>query len=284
MNILAFYNLIVLTMIRVLGLSLSIEFFINQRKKRFIAPIAGWSCWVITGFIAIIADNIPPGVGSEILFILNAILGAEGLVLIVMGILSYFRFVPGRIMFIISLVYLIFPLIFYSLFGDVLALSLAMTLNFATYVVISLLVIYKGKEIHQTIRGGVKWVYITLITVFIYILVSFILIFSVEDYTYGLYYSSDNFAIMSNYLVGILLTILIIVILIHLERGIADEGKTQLKDRYSHDIGNILQIIVTAASVIEMKGELDDLDKPNLNLIQAKCNEAGELIKEIREL
>jgi len=284
MNLLSFYNLILLTIIRIIGLGLSIEFLINLRKKRFIAPVAGWSCWVIAGLLPIIADNLTIGVISEILLLLNAILSAEGLMLIFMGVLSYFRFVPGKIMFLVTLFYLIFPLAAYGLFGETLALSSAVAMIFVSYVVISLMIIFKRKEINRTIGGGAKWVYLALISVICYLILSFILMFSVEDFSYGLYYSTNIPAIISNYTVGILLTILIIVLFIHLERGIAYRDKDQLKDKYSHNIGNILQIIISAASIIEMRGTLDESEKPNIYLIQEKCNEAGELIKEIRDL
>lgn len=284
MNLLAFNNIVVLTLIRIVGLGLSIEFFINLRKKRFIAPIAGWSCWVISGFLPIIADNIATGILTDVLLLMNAILGAEGLILIFMGIMSYFRFIPGKIMFSVSVLYMVLPVILYVLFGDTLALLLAVVMVFASYVLISLIVIIKGKEINRVIEGGAMWLYITLITVICYIILSIILIVTVEDYKYGLYYSTNLVAILTNYSAGILLTILFIVLFIHLERGIAKRDKFQLKDKYSHSIGNILQVIMSAASVFEMSGNLDSLERPYLNLIQEKCHEAGELIKEIRTL
>ncbi|MFX1283687.1 MAG: hypothetical protein ACFFB5_08530 [Promethearchaeota archaeon] len=284
MNLLSFYNLILLTIIRIIGLALSIEFLINLKKKRFIAPVFGWICWVVTGFLPIIADNLTTGFLNEILLLMNAILSAEGLILIFMGILSYFRFVPGKIMFLVTLFYMIFPLTIYGLFGETFALPFAVAMIFISYVAISLMILLKGKEINTTIRGGAKWLYLTIISVICYLILSIILMLSIEDYSYGLYYSTNILAIISNYTMGILLTILIIVLFIHLERGIAYMDKDQLKDKYSHNIGNILQIIISAASIIEMRGTLDESEKPNILLIQEKCNEAGELIKEIREL
>ena len=117
-----------------------------------------------------------------------------------------------------------------------------------------------------------------------YIISLFILILTVEDYSYGLYYSTNILVIISNCTVGIFFTILIIVLFIHLERGIASKDKYHLTDKYSHNIGNTLQIIVSVASIIEMRGTLDDSEMHNLHLIQEKWNEAGELLKEIREL
>ncbi|MFX0013036.1 MAG: hypothetical protein ACFFB2_04345 [Promethearchaeota archaeon] len=284
MNLLVIYNLILLTMIRIIGLGLSIEFFINLRKKRFIAPIAGWGCWVIAGILPIIADILPSEFVTEVLLLINAILDVEGLILIFLGILSYIRFVPGKIMFLVSLVLMIFPIVTLTLFGKVMALTFAVVLNFASYIVISLIIILKGREVHEIIGDGAKWLYFTLFTVICYLILLCILILTVDDYSYGIYYSVNTTAIIGNYTINILLTILIIVLSIHFERGIANTDKNQLKDKYSHNIGNILQIIVSAASVIELGGHLDDSEILNLVLIQDKCNEAGELIKEIREL
>lgn len=60
--------------------------------------------------------------------------------------------------------------------------------------------------------------------------------------------------------------------------------KNELKDKYSHDLGNILHTISITYEFIKLKkysdNELSDLD----NLIKDKMSEASDLVKFIRGL
>ncbi|MFX1325638.1 MAG: hypothetical protein ACFE8N_11825 [Promethearchaeota archaeon] len=101
---------------------------------------------------------------------------------------------------------------------------------------------------------------------------------------YGLYYSTNSLLIILNYTVGILTNILLIVFLIHLEFILSNEQQNRLKDTYSHNLGNIMQIINSSSDLISMTTELSEQEKKNLTLIQEKCKEASKLIKNIRKL
>ena len=82
---------------------------------------------------------------------------------------------------------------------------------------------------------------------------------------------------------GLLTHILLINLFIHLEYGITFTQKYGLKDKYSHNLGNIMQAISGAAFLIN-----DNLDENQVlelkDLIQSKTKEASNLIDEIREL
>lgn len=71
--------------------------------------------------------------------------------------------------------------------------------------------------------------------------------------------------------------------IIHLEHNIANQEKFQLKDTYSHNLGNIIQVIFSASLLSEMDKTAEG-ESEKLQLIQKKCNEASEIIKEIRKL
>jgi hypothetical protein len=57
-----------------------------------------------------------------------------------------------------------------------------------------------------------------------------------------------------------------------------------LKDNYSHDLGNILQVISSAFELIEMKGRAESETAELGELLKDKLNEAAKQIREIREL
>ena len=88
-----------------------------------------------------------------------------------------------------------------------------------------------------------------------------------------------------NFTVTISLSILLIVLLIHLEYNIAGKNKHVLKDKYSHDLGNILQAIHTSIDIFQTNNELTKEESSELSqLLKNKLNDAKTLIKEIRKL
>ena len=107
---------------------------------------------------------------------------------------------------------------------------------------------------------------------------------STKGYGYGVYNATDPIIIMLNYLPTIIGTILTVILYVHLEYTTSTRQKNDLKDKYSHNLGNIMQIITSATDVSEMhyKQEKDIL--PNLQLIKEKTEEAAKLIKQIRKL
>lgn len=105
-----------------------------------------------------------------------------------------------------------------------------------------------------------------------------------EDYAFGLYSSVNNGAVIINYSLAIFLTVIILVLFIYIERGIIADDKFQLKDKYSHILGNLLQIILSAVSLIESDQLSPNEKAENIALIQTKFQEASDLLNEIRQL
>jgi hypothetical protein len=102
-----------------------------------------------------------------------------------------------------------------------------------------------------------------------------------ETFIYGLYNSDDLFSIFTLYIFAIGVTVLLLLFDIQIEHGITTKSKTQLTDKYSHNLGNILQVILATIESLDtpVEGEL-----PSVEFIKKKCLEAGSLINEIREL
>jgi light-regulated signal transduction histidine kinase (bacteriophytochrome) len=75
------------------------------------------------------------------------------------------------------------------------------------------------------------------------------------------------------------------VFLVHLEYNISNSQKFQLKDKYSHEMGNILQVIQSSIDLLSQKKDQNDVDSlEGRELIKTKCQEASTLIREIRDL
>jgi hypothetical protein len=68
-----------------------------------------------------------------------------------------------------------------------------------------------------------------------------------------------------------------------LEYDISRTQKYNLRDKYSHDLGNLVQVIYSAAILTNVEEDLKKEKADNLNLIQKKCEEAAKLIKDIKD-
>ena len=86
-----------------------------------------------------------------------------------------------------------------------------------------------------------------------------------------------------NYFLGNASTIALIIYSIHIEYDISKIQKFKLSDKYSHDLGNLIQIISSAAILTNIDKGLSKEKVENLDLIQKKCEEVAKLIKDIRK-
>ncbi|MFX1238654.1 MAG: hypothetical protein ACFE8P_13175, partial [Promethearchaeota archaeon] len=103
-------------------------------------------------------------------------------------------------------------------------------------------------------------------------------------YEFGMYTSNNNFLIMVNYGYGILLTSVQIVFVIHVEFKIRMNQNIELKDKYSHELGNILQTIYSSIQLVRKNDAIDDENIDLLNLSEEKCLSAAKFLKNIRKL
>ncbi len=282
MNTLAFYSLILLTIIRLIGLGISLDLFYSIKKKRFLTIVAGWAMWVITGVLPIIYDYY--AIQDDFFLVLNASLAGEGVLLIFLGIFAYFHRLSGKIVFGFSVIYLIIPFILNSSLGPDFALTTAILLHLFTYIVIFIGVTKTSQKMKVVFSKGVIFFYLTIGSVILTIGAIVGMNIFVEDYAYGLYFTINDMAVIINYSLAILMTVLILVLFIYIERGITADDKFQLKDKYSHNIGNLLQIMLAGVSLIEADQLTPDEKDENIALIQSKCQEASDLLNEIREL
>ena len=83
---------------------------------------------------------------------------------------------------------------------------------------------------------------------------------------------------------SIAILVLTVVLLIHLENTRSNLYNYQLKDKYSHDLGNILQVMVSAFHFIEGKEVPAEEREKIMDLLNQKSQEVSELIQEIRNL
>lgn len=284
MNTLIFFGLIIELVLRIVGLGIAIEVLANIKKKRSIPITIGWLIWIITTGLPIFLAIILKKEITNIFITLNASLSAFALIMILLGFISYFYPISRSLFILLVFIQLIIPISSFIVFGQLTYKIISALLIFIIYSLFLLIIVIYRKNAISIIGSAIKWLYVSLIVVISYLAVSIIQAMTVNNFSFGLYRSTDEVAIIINYSFSILLNIMMIVLLLHFERGLLNKEKTKIIDTYSHSLGNIIQVILGTNSLIVSQMEADEGLRYKSRKIQEKCDEAVEIIDEIRKL
>ena len=282
MNELVLLCLIFFIFVRAIGLGVSIDFFYDTKDIKFIYFTLGWIFWIIAAFFPILASINENNYLSEPFLVLNALFAALGGIFCVWGMFKYFLSIQSRLMITIIIFSIIMPVFLYFAISFKISIqfsSLVLNLTLAsTYAIIPL----KRKDFKKYIGKSIRWYYATILLFFILIPVSIAISLSGESY--GLFDSVNQLLIILNYVPTISSTVLLIILLVHLEYSISTRKKFEIKDKYSHNLGNIMQVIYSASDIIKRIVKPDVNEEEKLELIERKCKEAAKLIDEIRNI
>ncbi|MFX0148877.1 MAG: hypothetical protein ACFE8E_14150, partial [Candidatus Hodarchaeota archaeon] len=268
--------------IRAIGLGVSIDFLYDTRDKKFIYFIFCWTFWIIGVIFPIISDFAVGGSIKDFLLVLNAIFAAIGTIFYLGGIFKYFMTVSLKIIIAIIISFILVAFLLY-IFVDY-SLSILVSSNFLNIVMFSTYVVppLKKKEFIKYMGKSIRWFYLPIAMSFIYLPSSIYISFSGESF--GLYDSENILLILFNYIPPIVANVLLIILLVHLEYTISTREKFNLKDKYSHNLGNIMQVIYSSTDIIKSIAKLEKEQEDMLKLVEEKCKEAAQLIKEIRSI
>ncbi len=282
MHVIALFGILLLISLRVVGLIISIEFLRDLKESKFKILIVGWFIWVIAGFSALHLGIFENSFLTDFFLLINGITTSIALLFVMMGLFSYFRELSPKILTIFSITSVSVPLIafllgFYSIAFNITSLFLFIIIAFYGIVPLKDRKIFKNKI-------SIKSYYWYLFVIISFYSVTFsYMIFVFQGYSFGFY--SDEFSIpmFVNYFLGNVSTITLIIYSIHLEYDISKIQKFKLRDKYSHDLGNLIQVIYSATELATGNDDLNKEKAGNLNLIQKKCEEAAKIIKDIRK-
>jgi len=282
MNELVFFCLIIMLFIRIIGLGTSLNFFYDLRKKFYFYFIFGWMFAIIGNILPLILDSIEDTFLLEFTLVLNALLISLSMILLMIGIFSYFLKI-NFLYFILSCVILTFIAILLFVFIDYnISIAFSVVIMNLTILIAFIIPFFKFKRFKEIIGKSIRWYYVGFVILLGFLPISFFI--STQGYGFGLYNTDDILFIILNYIIGIVNHFLLIVLLIHLEYTISNEQQNQLKDKYSHNLGNIMQVIYSSADLFKRIVKVENIEKDKLDLIERKCKEASKLINEIRNL
>jgi hypothetical protein len=282
MNDLVLLSLIIFIFVRFIGLVISIDFLNGTKAEKFKFLTLGWFFWILGALSPIFSNLVEIIYFKEFLLVLNAFLATLGTFFYFWGFLKYFMTVSFKkmvsliIIFIISTV-LLFLITDYSV-------TITFCVVFINLLLISTFVIppIKKKKFKKYMGRSIIWYYASVLTLSLFFPVSIII--NLQGYGFGLYNADDAVLIMFNYIPTIMSSICLIILLVHVEYTTSSRKQLELKDNYSHDLGNILQVISSAFELIEMKGRSESETSELGELLKDKLNEAAKQIRDIREL
>jgi len=283
MHVIAIFGILLLIFMRIVGLIISIEFLRDLKESKFKILIIGWFIWILAGCSALLSGVYENQLFSDIFLLINGITTSIAGLFVMMGLFSYFQKLPGKILVILSILFISVPVIAFLLGSYNIASNLSSMFLFLIIVVFSIVPLKRKETFKNSISIKSYYWYIIVLLAFYSLTISYV-IFIFQGYSFGFY--SDDFSIpmFVNYFLGNASTLALIIYSIHLDYDISKIQKFKLSDKYSHDLGNLIQVISSAAILTNVDKGLKEEKVENLDLIQNKCEEAAKLIKDIRKI
>ena len=283
MHVIVIFGILILITLRIIGLIISFEFLRELNESKFKILIVGWSIWIIAGFSALFTGLFENHVLSIVFSLINEITTSLSILYVLMGLFSYFRVISRKTIAIFTILSVILPLTSFIL------RIISISFNFSSGIIFIVVFFYSFlplRKINVFKKDlSIKSFYWYLIFVFtVYVIIVIFIIILLQGYTFGFYYDEFSILMFINYFVGIINAIFILIYSIHLEYDILRNQKYRLRDKYSHDLGNLIQVIYSATDLTDVNDDLSKEKAENLELIQKKCEEAAKLIKEIKKI
>ena len=279
MNELVLWVFVIWFIIRVAGLVTCIEFFKRKRNSKEIYLIVSWAVSLPQNILAIYLLFM--GIADDILFLYCLISVVLYYFLDILGITRYYHDVNEKKASFILIIMIISILLAFLIEGYDTArfISNIFMLGIQGYMIITPLINFK--EFKSKIRTSGKWYFITFISSAL--LIPIVIYTTSLGYAWGVTDAESIFIIFLFYIPVIISHVFLIIFIVHVEYISTIEQKDDLKDKFSHDLGNIMQALYFIEHIIENEGEFENFEN-KLEIFKTKLEEASKLITEIREL
>ncbi|PWI48145.1 hypothetical protein CEE45_08245 [Candidatus Heimdallarchaeota archaeon B3_Heim] len=265
------FMLLVLALIRFIGGIIFLDFFLNHRNRRFILITIAFVLFSLTPLLQVFLPSIDELKEISLSDLSpNIFLFAETLTLIAVCLFAVVAFnyvmkinerlVIGLLFIIVAIpstfsFFLSFELMFYLIQAIIFTLILSMVP----------LVIKKWEVFKRIANNAPIFMAITLVIALSNTLLTFL---------------ENDIAILLELLTRISLSFVLPFVFVNLEYNIVAIQKFQLKDKYSHDLGQLLQMVSGFAYLIESGQDISN-NSEKMNQIMKEVNELLELIREL---
>jgi len=279
MNIIVFNLLLLLSIVRSLGIITALSYLIDFKKSRYGYLTLGWVLLTFSSLIFIL-DPLDP-ISFQIMT-LHHLCSSLGIYYLAKGVILEIVDIPLKLTLIITSSLIVFSVVLPIFFGNPISVFFNYIFFYLFTVLIYAIPLLNRVKAQEILGNSMKWYYMLLIAGIILFMVSIVTIISEEGY--GLFNSNNSPLIFLTYGMTIVGHTIAIIFIINIENSFSYRDKMILKDKYSHTLGNITQVIQSAASLAATSTSIDKSDFERLALILKKTEEASKLIKEIRKL
>ncbi len=265
------FILMVLSLIRFIGGIIFLDFYFNHRNRRFILITTAFILFSLTPLIQVflpsqndLEQNIR-GDFSPDLFLFSELLTLIGVYLFAVVAYNYVYKINERLVIVLSVPIVAIPVIlnFFFSFAEMFLIIQAI-MSFITLCIVPLVI--KKWEVFKRIANNAP------------VFIAITLVIAVSNNT--LTFFDSDITILLELLTRISLSFVLPFVFVNLEYNIIAIQKFQLKDKYSHDLGQLLQLISGFAYLIE-SGQDISKNSEKMNQIMKEINELLELIREL---
>ncbi|MFW9854307.1 MAG: hypothetical protein ACFFFG_04575 [Candidatus Thorarchaeota archaeon] len=266
-----------------IGLGVGLDFLIVRRKRRFNAQVWGW---LIYSFASLSQFLSQFALDSYLLQLFRFLFGVSTLIgsfLISVSIVVYFHPIEPKSILFMTVVLIILPLGSLSFFGLEGSVTSSILGSFLIIMGLYVAGIVNGPAFKQEVGQSVKWFY--LLIVFGIIQMILYVFFTLNGIDINLTSQNEDpfaFAVINS--IAMTITVLTVILLIHLENSRSNLYSFKLKDTYSHNLANLIQVLVSGMHIIENKAASESERERTMELLEKNSEEILRLLQEIRSL
>ena len=281
MHVIIYFSLIILLILRVVGSVVSMY----SRQKVFHPKLfaVGWMLWALAAIFPLLTLWIKDRFLSELFLVTNVLFSSVGLIFLCWGFLLVFFQISKRVFLILITSTVIIAYFLFLTVGAGYAIFVTSLFLNAVWLYSLLTPLIKRKALREVVDKSImSHVYVILLMVFNYFPLG--VYAYMRGFSYGLYDADDVLLIFLHYGWLIISTFLLILLSAHLEYRITFTQKFDLKDKFSHNLGNALHSIFNSMTLLDNR-EITEEERVEIReLLEEKEKEATELLGEIREL
>ena len=272
-----FSLLAILAFFRFLGGILFLDFYFRYKEKRFLVITSAFVLFSLTPAIQFFLptyDSLLSVISAdqasfELIYVLSEIMTSIAVLGFVLVTMSYVIVVNHKQALLLAIAFVLIPMFIFFLDFFALAFLATQVINFLIITSLIPLVFKKWNSFQ-------KFTQYTPIFILVALIISILNLFFT-------FFDSDMM-IWFEIVTRMAITFIVPFVLINLEYNLIAAQKFQLKDKYSHDLAQVLQII-TAEHYLISAGVSDKIDlQENIKKIDSSLDEIVALITLIREL
>lgn len=269
------FYLTTLSIIRFIGGIVFLDFYFKYKDRKFILITLAFALLAVSPAIQIflpdtatmLLENSNQNIFSELLFILSEVMVTLCIFILIFILISYIRYVKKTVLvmgssIIFLLPFILFPFIKFK--GD---FYFSQIIDLLLIVIAGIIIIINLKQF-RVIAANVP----------IFFLVNIVVIFT--NLSLGIIELRD---VELEMITRIALSFITPFTFIHLEYNLLGNQKDKLKDNYSHNLSNILQIVSGRIYVIS-NAKNNEESENELNKLQSDVEDISDLINKIRKI